>query len=94
VSRVLGFAIVCVLLAITQVLAVALGVTLLLVVLHTAVRHPHETFGFLAALGLLALVSAQPTLCLGALTVMAVVGAIVGQWRKRSALSVTPPPEP
>ena len=95
-SRVLGLAVVCGVLAVVQAVAVALGLTLLLVLLLTAVRHPRETFGFLAALGLLALVSAQPVPCLVALTVIAVVavgtkGKARGQQLLPKAVNTTEP---
>ncbi|MBX7133445.1 MAG: hypothetical protein K1X67_12295 [Fimbriimonadaceae bacterium] len=79
-SRVLGFAIVCVVLAVAQALTAALCIALLLCGLIAAIRHPRETVGFLAALGLLALVSAQPVLCMVGVTVVAAVRATVS-WR-------------
>lgn len=78
----LAFLLLCVGLAVAKSVAIVLGLALLLFVLITVLRHPRETIGFLVLLGLLGLMNAQPVLCIVAITVLAVVGAVVGRERR------------
>lgn len=83
-SRVLGFAIVCGVIAVVQAVAVALGIALLLVTLFAAVKHPRETVGLLVALGFLVLATARPAACIVALGAVGVIAVVLGGAQRKS----------
>lgn len=74
---------VCLGLAIAKAVAVALLAALGLGLVIAVVIRPRETLAFLGTLGLLGLVTANPTACIIAFAVVSVVAVVAAEFRRR-----------
>lgn len=74
--------IVCIVLAIVRLMAIALGLALLILLLYAAMRYPRELLFWLLTLGLFGLMNAQPLACIVAIGVVGVAVVIADTKRK------------
>jgi hypothetical protein len=74
--------IVCVVLAVVRLMAIALGIGLLIFLLFCAIRYPRELCLYGLILGLFGLMNAQPLACIVAIGVIGVAVVIADAKRK------------
>jgi hypothetical protein len=79
-------------LAVAQTVTKALGIVLLICAVVGAVTFPRQTFGLMAAFGLLALADRKPAYCIAAVGTIGVACVVTGQQRTGDAAPLLLPP--
>lgn len=86
-NKLVGLLTLCVVCAILQAALVALVVAIMLAMLFSFIMRPRETLLFIGILALMALANARPLVCIGAVSIVAVVALLAGRKRRPA-----PPP--